>query len=150
MNLDLLLKPQQIEYVSSQLRKFKDQTFGEFLDFLVEEEKLDILRSLNVNDILKIKDLRIQVDEEVSNIEEYKSKIEEFLSENKLGKPPHNRGATTPEILEEIGGNPLSLRKALSSLKEEKRVFDTGKTQGQRWVLWQYKEQAEKAYLKKG
>ncbi len=50
--------------------------------------------------------------------------------------------------MEEIGGNGQTLRKVLASLKEERKVWSTGKTQGMRWVLYKHKDKVEALVMK--
>jgi len=144
--LDKLLKPKIELTVSGILKDSKDKTFGEFLDSLKEKSQLENFLKLKVGDIIKLKQISAVADEEVENEDEYKDKAFEVISN--IDIKVNKLGITSNEIKEQIGGNGASLRKVLAALKDEKKVWSTGKTQGKKWVLYKYMSKVEAEYNK--
>jgi len=147
--LDILQKPEQKHSVSESLRINKDKTFRQYLEYLKENDLMDWFLNTKINEILKLKDIKNIEHKEVEDIEIYKDQLLLLLKEEGLSSNREKRGITSSEILENLGGNPIQLRKFLEELKKEKKIFSTGKTQGKRWVLWELKDVAEKNYLRR-
>ena len=144
--LEKLLKPKIELTVSDILKDSRDKTFEEFLHFLEEKGQLKNFLALKVGDIIKLKQISAVADEDVENEEEYKEKALAVISE--IDMKVNKLGITSNEIKEQIGGNGASLRKVLASLKDEKKVWSTGKTQGKKWVLYKYMAKVEAEYNK--
>jgi hypothetical protein len=144
--LEKLLKPKIELTVSDILKESRDKTFGEFLDSLKEKGQLENFLKLKVSDIIKLKQISAVADEEVEDEDDYKEKAFEVISN--IDMKVNKLGITSNEIKEQIGGNGASLRKVLASLKDEKKVWSTGKTQGKKWVLYKYMSKVEAEYNK--
>lgn len=139
------------EYIINFFRENKDSSFEEVFEKLKSDSedganKFEWLLNLKVKDLLKYKELRKIKKELIDDIEEYEKKLLEFLTNNGVG--PSERGFSTTEILDEIGGNPLELRNLLNELLENNIVWSTGETQAKRWVLHKHKKQAMGKYRK--
>lgn len=134
----------KIEYLNKYLQENKDLTFNEVLEKLKSESKLEWLLNLKVQDLFKFKEPKIIKKEFVQDKEDYEKQIISFLEENGVGES--ERGFSSMEILNSIGGNQNAIRKALNNLLEENLVFSTGETHGKKWVLYKFKKQASRKY----
>ena len=141
-----LIKPKIELTVSDILKDSRDKTFEEFLQSLEEKGQLKNFLALKVSDIIKLKQISAVADEDVEDEEAYKEKALAVISE--IDMKVNKLGITSNEIKEQIGGNGASLRKVLASLKDEKKVWSTGKTQGKKWVLYKYMAKVEAEYNK--
>jgi hypothetical protein len=144
--LDKLLKPKIELTISDILKECRDKTFEEFLSTLKDKDQLENFLKLKVGDIIKLKQISAVADEEVEDEDGYKEKAFEVISN--IDMKANKLGITSNEIKEQIGGNGASLRKVLASLKDEKKVWSTGKTQGKKWVLYKYMSKVEAEYNK--
>ena len=141
-----LIKPKIELTISDILKDSRDKTFEEFLHSLEEKGQLKNFLALKVSDIIKLKQISAVADEDVEDEEAYKEKALAVISE--IDMKVNKLGITSNEIKEQIGGNGASLRKVLASLKDEKKVWSTGKTQGKKWVLYKYMAKVEAEYNK--
>lgn len=146
--LDLLQKPKEIETISNFLKENRDLTFREILEKLEKENRLIWFLDCKVSEIFSVKETKIVKQEDIDDVENYKLKVLELLEKTGLGKS--KRGLSTKEIVFKIGGNTSHCRKILESLKRERKTWNTGKTQGMKWVLYNFKNEAVDNYLKFG
>ncbi len=147
MSLLERLQKSQVEIsISDALKEARDKTFDEFLKSLKENGNLEWFLKLKVSDVIQLKQIKHLVDEEVADEEDYKTKIIETL--NEVNIKIHKRGISSAEIKEKIGGNGSTLRKVLSSLIKDKKIWSTGKTQGMKWVLYKDKDKAEIEHMR--
>jgi hypothetical protein len=145
--LTKLQKPKQDEVITDLLVQFSDKTFAELFDYLDSIGKLQWFADSKISDLIKLPQLKKVEEKEVSDPEEYKKAILDFLKD--YGKGETKMGALSAEIIEKLGGTGVQLRKVLEQLRKDKKVASVGKTQGMRHALHKYKEAIEAEYLKK-
>lgn len=146
MNLAELHKPFEIDYISLLLRECKNKTFSEILEILKKENKEQWFFSLKPADLFKLRDYKHVETTVINDVEKYRQDVLDLLTRTELGES--KRGLSTKEILGELKGTPSQCRSILESLKKENKIWKTGKTQGVRWVLYKYRDLAEKQYLR--
>lgn len=144
--LEALQKPQIELIISDALKNARDRTFKEFLSELEAKNQLAFFLNLKVGNVIKLKQITAVVDEEVEDEDDYKEKVMNVISE--IDIKTHKLGLLSNEIKEKVGGNSKVLRKVLASLKNERKIWSTGKTQGMRWVLYKFKDKVEAEFLK--
>jgi len=144
--LELLHKPQDILKISEFIREHRDCSFGEIIKKLETEGKLEWFYRCKPSELFSVKEFKTIKEEEVDDVDEYKEKILELLRITKLGES--KRGLSTKEIILELGGTSSQCRRTLESLRSERKVNKTGKTQGMRWVLQEFFKEAKKNYLR--
>lgn len=144
--IEELMKPKEIEEISKFIREHRDNSFGEIVEKLKEEGKLEWFYNCTPLELFSIKEYKTVKEEEIENLDDYKEAILKLLEKTGLGES--KRGLSTKEIIMELGGTGAQCRRTLESLKSERKVNKTGKTQGMKWVLWEHFKKAEQNYLR--
>lgn len=145
--LTKLQKPKQDEVISDLLVEFSEKTFQELLEHLESIGKLQWFADSKIGDLIKLPQLKKVEEKEVSDPEEYKKAVLDFLKD--YGRGESKMGALSSEIITKISGTGLQLRKTLEQLRKEQKVASVGKTQGMRHALFKHKAAIEAEYLKK-
>lgn len=145
--LTKLQKPKQDEVISDLLVEFSEKTFQELLEHLESIGKLQWFADSKIGDLIKLPQLKKVEEKEVSDPEEYKKAVLDFLKD--YGKGESKMGALSSEIIGKISGTGVQLRKTLEQLRKEQKVASVGKTQGMHHALFKYKAAIEAEYLKK-
>lgn len=145
--LTKLQKPKQDEVISDLLVEFSEKTFQELFEHLESIGKLQWFADSKIGDLIKLPQLKKVEEKEVSDPEEYKKAVLDFLKD--YGKGESKMGALSAEIIAKISGTGVQLRKTLEQLRADKKVASVGKTQGMRHALFKYKDAIEAEYLKK-
>jgi putative ubiquitin-RnfH superfamily antitoxin RatB of RatAB toxin-antitoxin module len=144
--LQRLQRPKIELTVSDILKECRENTFEEFLHTLEEKSLLEDFLKLKVSDVIKLKQMAAVADEEVEDEAEYKEKVLKVIQD--IDMKVNKLGILSNDIKEQIGGNGQVLRKVLAVLKEEKKVWSTGKTKGMKWVLYKHKDKVEAEFNK--
>jgi hypothetical protein len=132
--------------VSDILKECRENTFEEFLFSLKEKSLLEDFLKLKVSSVIKLKQMSAVADEDVEDEDDYKEKVLKVIQD--IDMKVNKLGILSNDIKEQIGGNGQTLRKVLAALKEEKKVWSTGKTKGMKWVLYKYKDKVEAEFTK--
>lgn len=144
--LQRLQRPKIELTVSDILKECRENTFEEFLHSLKEKSLLEDFLKLKVSDVIKLKQMSAVADEEVEDEADYKVKVLKVIQD--IDMKVNKLGILSNDIKEQIGGNGQVLRKVLAVLKEEKKVWSTGKTKGMKWVLYKHKDKVEAEFNK--
>lgn len=144
--LQRLQRPKIELTVSDILKECRENTFEEFLHTLEEKSLLEDFLKLKVSDVIKLKQMSAVADEEVEDEADYKVKVLKVIQD--IDMKVNKLGILSNDIKEQIGGNGQVLRKVLAVLKEEKKVWSTGKTKGMKWVLYKHKDKVEAEFNK--
>lgn len=144
--LQRLQRPKIELTVSDILKECRENTFEEFLHSLEEKSLLEDFLKLKVSDVIKLKQMSAVADEEVEDEADYKVKVLKVIQD--IDMKVNKLGILSNDIKEQIGGNGQVLRKVLAVLKEEKKVWSTGKTKGMKWVLYKHKDKVEAEFNK--
>lgn len=144
--LQRLQRPKIELTVSDILKECRENTFEEFLHALEEKSLLEDFLKLKVSDVIKLKQMSAVADEEVEDEADYKVKVLKVIQD--IDMKVNKLGILSNDIKEQIGGNGQVLRKVLAVLKEEKKVWSTGKTKGMKWVLYKHKDKVEAEFNK--